>query len=197
MIRRLAVLASHEGTNLQTIIDACETGKLQAVVALVISNNSRSGALARAVKHKIDTLHLSSATHPDPDDLDEAIVNALDSHAIDYIVTAGYMKKLHHRVLTRYAHRIFNTHPSLLPKYGGKGMYGSRVHEAVLAAGDTQTGVTVHEVNQHYDEGDIIKQTHVPVLPDDTPLTLSTRVQACEHRFLIETLAGIVGSQEA
>ena len=196
MIRRLAVLASHEGTNLQAIIDACETGQLPAVVALVISNNSQSGAIKRAVKHRIDTLHVSSATHPDPDDRDEAMLNALDSHAVDYIVTAGYMKKLHHRVLTRYAHRIFNTHPSLLPKYGGQGMFGLRVHEAVLAAGDTQTGVTIHEVNQHYDEGDIVDQTKVPVLPDDTPRTLATRVQACEHRFLVETLTGIVGSQD-
>lgn len=192
MTRRLAILVSHEGTNLQAIIDACETGRLPATVALVISNNSGARALARARTHKISTLHLSSATHPDPDDRDSAMLAALNHHHVDYIVTAGYMKKLHARVLSGYAHRIFNTHPSLLPAHGGPGMYGSRVHEAVLKAGDAYTGVTIHEVNEQYDEGDVIAQTRVPVFPDDTPDTLAARVQAREHSFLVETLATIL-----
>ncbi len=192
MRMQLAIFASHEGTNLQTVIDACKADLLQADVAVVISNNSGARALLRASEHGIAYHHLSSTTHPNPDELDKAILQTLDLHAVDYIVTAGYMKKLKTRVLATYAHRIFNTHPSLLPKHGGRGMYGLRVHEAVLAAGDKVTGITIHEVNEHYDEGDIIAQTRVPVMPNDTPMTLAARVQALERRFLIETLATIL-----
>ena len=160
---------------------------------MVISNNSGAKALLRASEHGI-AYHSSSTTHPNPDELDKAILQTLDLHAVDYIVTAGYMKKLKTRVLAAYAHRIFNTHPSLLISVAtrGRGMWVIWVHEAVLAAGDKVTGITIHEVNEHYDEGDIIAQTRVPVMPNDTPMTLAARVQALERRFLIETLATIL-----
>lgn len=107
------------------------------------------------------------------------------------IFLAGYMRKLHPSVLTSFHNRVFNIHPALLPKYGGQGMYGIRVHEAVIAAGETETGVTIHRVNAAYDDGEIVAQTTVPVMPQDTPETLATRVLEREHAFLVEVIGAI------
>ena len=136
--------------------------------------------------------HLSGTTHPDPATLDAAIVDALVRHDVELVVLAGYMKKLGPRTLARYRGRVLNIHPALLPRFGGQGMYGARVHEAVLAAGEHETGVTIHIVDEEYDHGPIVAQCRVPVRPDDTPATLAARVLAREHTFLVETLEGIV-----
>lgn len=188
----ITILASHEGTNLQAILDASESGELDARVVLVISNNSRAGAMTRARDAGIETLHLSGVTHPDAADLDAHMCEAAEAHGTDLIVTAGYMKKLGPRLLARYEGRILNIHPSLLPRHGGKGMFGLRVHEAVLAAGDSETGATVHQVNAHYDEGDIVAQARIPVEEDDTPESLATRLRPLEHELLIRTLMQFV-----
>jgi phosphoribosylglycinamide formyltransferase-1 len=119
----------------------------------------------------------------------------LIEHRIELIVLAGYMKLLGPKVVARFRNRILNIHPALLPNYGGTGMYGMRVHEAVIAAGDTETGVTVHLVDEKYDEGEIVAQTRVAVLPSDTPATLAARVLIREHEFLPEVLAGIRNEQ--
>ena len=194
---KIAVLASHSGTTLQSIIDACETGTLQACVSLVISNNSGAMAAERAARHAIPFCHLSSRTHPDPDGLDAAICSALDKHDPQLVMLAGYMKKLGHRTIERFNGRILNTHPALLPKHGGQGMYGARVHEAVIAAGERETGVTIHLVDAEYDQGPIVAQCRIPVLPDDDARTLAERVQQREKPFLIETLQSIAdGSRE-
>lgn len=193
----IAVLASHSGTTLQSIIDACEAETLQARVSLVVSNNSGAMAAERAARHAIPFCHLSSRTHPDPDDLDEAICNALDKHDPQLVVLAGYMKKLGQRTIERFNGRILNTHPALLPKHGGQGMYGDRVHEAVIAAGERETGVTIHLVDAEYDQGPIVAQCRIPVLPDDDARALAERVQQREKPFLIETLQSIAdGSRE-
>lgn len=130
----VAVLASHEGTTLQAILDACGGGMLDARVVIVISNNADSGAIRRARAADVAHAHLSGRTHPDAEALDRTILGAVDGVATDVILLAGYMKKLGALTLGRYAGRVFNTHPALLPKYGGKGMYGMNVHRAVLAA---------------------------------------------------------------
>src|SRR5262245_59072220 len=132
---RLGVLASHEGTTLQAVLDAVADGRLSATVAVVISNNRESGALRRARAAGVAAVHLSSATHPDVQQLDQAILECLTVAECDLVLLAGYMKKLGPRVLGKFGGRILNTHPALLPKFGGKGMYGNRVHEAVLASG--------------------------------------------------------------
>ena len=188
---RLAVIASHEGTTLQAVLDAVADGRLPARVVLVISNNRESGALRRARAAGVPTTHLSSATHPDPDALDGAILDALATADADFVFLAGYMKKLGPKVLARYAGRIVNTHPALLPKFGGQGMYGDRVHEAVLAAGDTETGVSVHLVDAEYDTGRVLAQCRVPVMPGDSVKDLAGRVQARERAFVVEVLAGL------
>lgn len=188
---RLGIIASHGGSNLQAIIDASKMGQLNATTCVVISNNGDSLALTRARNEGISACHLSARTHPEPEALDEAILQALVAHEVDLIVLAGYMKKLGPRTLHHYSGRILNIHPALLPKYGGQGMYGRHVHEAVLAAGERTTGVTVHLVNEEYDSGPIIAQCEVPVCLDDTVETLTERVLQREHEFYVETLRQI------
>lgn len=187
----LGVLASHEGTTLQAVLDAVAAGRLPARVTIVVSNNGGAGALRRARAAGVPTAHLSSVTHPDPDALDAAIVRTLEEARVDVVFLAGYMKKLGPRMLRAYAGRILNTHPSLLPRYGGQGMYGNRVHEAVLAAGDAETGASVHLVDAEYDTGPVVAQCRVPVLPGDSVADLAARVQAEERELVVDTLAAM------
>ena len=187
----LGVLASHGGTNLQAIIDSCRSGAIDAEVRVVISNNSRSLALERARRANIPASHLSGGTHPAPDLLDETITETLQSYDVQVVALAGYMKMLGPRTLDAYRNRILNVHPALLPKFGGRGMYGERVHEAVLASGDRVSGVTVHLVDEEYDHGPVVAQTEVPVLPGDTPDTLAARVLEQEHILYPETIQRI------
>jgi phosphoribosylglycinamide formyltransferase 1 len=185
---RIGVLASGEGTTLQAIVDASARRSLQAEVVVVVSNNRESGALRRAQAAAIPALHLSARTHPDPDDLDSAMLRCLQSAQADLVVLAGFMKKIGPKTLDAFRDRIFNTHPALLPKYSGKGMYGRYVYEAVLAGGESETGVTIHRVDGEYDHGAVVAQVRVPIQQGDTPDTLAARVQAAERSFLVETL---------
>ncbi|RAV08183.1 phosphoribosylglycinamide formyltransferase [Paenibacillus contaminans] len=192
---KIGFLASHGGSNMQAIVDACRNGKLYGEAKAVISNNSGSGAIERARKHGIPHYHLSSATHSDPESLDRAIYHALTDNGVTLIVLAGYMKKLGPLTLRHYKGRILNIHPSLLPKYGGHGMFGSKVHEAVLANRETVTGATIHLADEEYDTGAIVNQREVAVLPDDTAETLAARVLQCEHELFVETLVKISEGQ--
>ena len=194
---RIAALASHGGSVLQAVIDACEAGTLPATVSLVISNNSGSGALARAKSHGIPTAHLSNRSHPDADALDEAIEQALIDAEADWVLLSGYMKKLGPRTLDRYRNRILNTHPALLPKYGGQGFYGSKVHAAVIEAGETESGATVHLVDGDYDTGPILAQVKVPVRSSDTAATLEERVKEAERKLIVTTLGELASRREA
>ena len=194
---RIAVLASHEGTTLQAILDACASGEITARVVAVISNNSDSGALRRARAAGADAVHLSSKTHPEPGALDAAIIQALTSREVDVVMLAGYMKKLEPGLLEHYRGRILNTHPALLPKFGGHGMYGMRVHEAVLRAGESESGPSVHLVDAEYDTGRVLAQAQVPVAEDDTPETLAARVQQCERGLVVRVLGQIAQGQYA
>jgi phosphoribosylglycinamide formyltransferase-1 len=184
----IAVLSSHAGTTLQAVLDGCRDGRIAARVSVVISNNSGSGALARAHAAGVPTAHLSSQTHPDPDALDAAIAQALLDHEADVVFLAGYMKRLGPKTLATFRGRLFNTHPALLPAFGGQGMYGSRVHEAVLASGARESGPSFHLVEAEYDTGRVIAQARVPVEAGDTVETLAARVQARERELVVETL---------
>lgn len=188
---RIGVLASHGGSNMQSIIDACKSNDINGEVSVVISNNSNSGAVGRAEKADIPVYHLSSSNYPFADDLDEAILLVLKKYDVNIVALAGYMKKLGTQTLREYKNHILNIHPALLPKHGGKGMYGINVHKAVLAAGELQSGATVHLVNENYDEGDIVSQVVVPVKDDDTPESLAARVLEQEHRLYPITLEKI------
>jgi phosphoribosylglycinamide formyltransferase-1 len=158
---------------------------------VLVSNNSDAPVMARARAAGIATYHLSSHTHTDPSLLDDAILDALTRHGAALIVLAGYMKKIGPRTLARYRGRVLNIHPALLPKFGGQGMYGRRVHEEVLAAGDRVTGVTVHLADEEYDRGPILAQREVPVMRGDTVDSLAARVLEAEHALYVDTLARI------
>lgn len=195
MRMNIAVFASHEGTDLQAIIDGCKDGKIDAIVKVVISNNKNSGALERAKKNGIVAVCLNQSIIPDPQLLDNAIMQVLKENDIDLIFLAGYLKKLGTLILQTYKNRIFNIHPSLLPRHGGKGMYGINVHKAVLNSNDNETGITIHRVTEEYDSGEIIAQTVVPVDADDTPEKLAAKVLEREHIFIVEVLSDIIKSK--
>ncbi|HKI99943.1 MAG TPA: phosphoribosylglycinamide formyltransferase [bacterium] len=188
---RLGFLASHGGSNMQAILDAIAAGTLPAEPRLVICNNSGATALQRAQAAGVPGLHLSTATHGNADALDAAMLEALRDHEVNLVVCAGYMRKVGPRVLAAYRQRVVNVHPALLPRYGGAGMFGMHVHEAVLAAGERVTGVTIHLVDEVYDHGLILAQAEVPVQPGDTPQVLQARVLETEHRLYPETLRRI------
>jgi len=193
----LGVLVSHEGTTLQSVIDACANGRIAGRVVVVISNNSTSGALARARHAGILAVHLSAATHDSSEALDVAIRDALLEAGADLVFLAGYMKQVGPSVLTAFKNRILNTHPALLPKFGGKGMYGDRVFKAALEAQETESGVSLHLVDPGYDSGPVIRQCKVEIRPDDSLETLKARVRAREKEFVVETLAQIAEGQIA
>ena len=188
---RLGLLASHGGSNLGAIIAACRSGQIAMEPVAVIGNNSRAFALERARAAGIPTYHLSGQTHPDPAALAAAMAETMARHGAEMIALAGYMKRLGPITLERWRGRIINIHPSLLPKFGGRGMYGERVHTAVLAAGERETGVTVHLVTEEYDQGPMIAQVTISVEPGDTPETLGARVLPQEHALYVATLARI------
>ena len=191
-VKSVAVFASGGGSGLQAIIDACKSGRLDARVAIVISNNSGAFALERARAEGIPALHMSSRTIGDPGLLEKAMLEALRESGADAVFLSGYLKKIGAGILRAYEGRILNIHPSLLPRHGGEGMHGLNVHRAVLEAGDAQTGATVHRVSAEYDAGEIVAQARVQVLPGDTPETLAARVLALEHGLAVEALAGIL-----
>ncbi len=194
-IVRIAVLASHGGSILQAVMDACAVGDIKAEVALVVSNNSGALALRRAAAADMKTLHLSSRTHPQPNQLDDAICIALKGAKADWVLLAGYMKKLGPKVLSKFRHRILNAHPALLPKYGGRGFYGRNVHQAVVDAGETETGATIHLVDQDYDTGPIIAQARVPIHSWDRVEEVEERVKLLERGLVVKTLAQLVADE--
>lgn len=177
MPSRLAVLASGRGSNLQAIIDHFETLARERVarVVLVASNRVDSPALIRAATSSIDIASFDAG-----DDGSE-LLELLRKFRIDLVVLAGYLKRIPSKVISEYGGRIINIHPALLPDFGGEGMYGARVHEAVIASGAKESGVTVHVVDDDYDRGPIIAQWRVPVEPSDTPESLAARVLSVEH----------------
>ncbi len=192
---KLGFLASHGGSNMQAILERCRSGSIAAEPRILISNNANAAAIEKARRFGLETRVFNGKTHPEFETLDQAIADALQTAEVDLVVLAGYMKQIGSRVLTAYRNRILNIHPSLLPKFGGKGMYGMRVHEAVIAAGETQSGATVHLIDAEYDEGPILQQRTVPVLPSDTSESLHERVLEMEHNLYSDTLARIANGE--
>jgi phosphoribosylglycinamide formyltransferase 1 len=192
---RLGFLASHNGTNMRAIVAACRAGRLDAEPALLISNNKDCGAIAWAELQGVAWQHLSATKLGSEAALDEAMARELKAAHVDLIVLAGYMRKLGPKTLGAFSKRILNVHPALLPKFGGQGMYGKHVHEAVLKSGDQVSGVTIHIVDGEYDHGPIVAQADVPVEAGDTPDTLAGRVQAKEQELYPKVLREIIGGK--
>jgi phosphoribosylglycinamide formyltransferase 1 len=180
-VKRVAVFASGGGSNFRALLDHQAAGDLDVEFVLLVGNNSRAGAFEHARARGIPSLHLAPSHFDDYAEYTRRLMAALDERKVDIIALAGYMKKLPPEVVTRYRHRILNIHPALLPAFGGKGMYGGHVHRAVIESGVKLTGVTVHLVDEEYDDGPIVVQEPVAVLDADTSESLAARVLTVEH----------------
>lgn len=185
--KRLAVLASGSGSNLQAIIDAIKNKDLQDLeISIIISNKKDAFALQRGLENNIESVFLDPKSFSSNEDFDKRIVEILIDKKIDLVVLAGYLKILTEVFINNFKNKIINIHPSLLPAFGGKGMYGKKVHEAVIASKAKESGCTVHYVTLGIDEGPTIAQKKVTVLENDTVDTLATRVLEQEHKLIIE-----------
>ena len=190
---RISVLVSGGGTNLQALIDSIKSGSLpEAEIVRVISSREDAFALERARVAGIKGTVLSKKDFPDPDMLAGELIKTLEDTKTDLIVLAGYMSILHPDVIKRYSRRIINIHPSLIPKYSGRGFYGANVHKAVIEAGEKVSGATVHFVDEGIDTGEIILQREVPVKDDDDESTLAARVLEVEHTILPEAVRLVI-----
>ena len=189
---RIALLATHRGTSAEVVMEACASGALAATVALVLTNNAGAEVLQRAGRFGLPATVVGGATLTE-EARDEAMVAALETAGADWVLLLGYLRRLGPQVLARYEGRLLNTHPSLLPAFGGAGMYGLRVHEAVLASGVAETGVTLHRVTTEYDTGGVVAQRLVAVEAGDTAESLAERCLAAEHAMLREELPRLLG----
>ena len=184
----LGVFASGRGSNFEAILKAIQDGRLDARVRLLLTNREEAGALELAKAHGIPGAVISKQNFESRAIFVEDMLAKLKNHGVDFIVLAGYMKKVPPEAISEYRNRIVNIHPALLPSFGGKGMYGHHVHEAVLERGCKVSGVTVHIVDEVYDHGPIIAQRSVIVEEGDTPETLAARVLNVEHQIYAEAL---------
>jgi phosphoribosylglycinamide formyltransferase-1 len=188
---KIGFLASHGGSGMAAILEAAGKGDLPAQGVLMISNNETAGAHAVAARYGVPSMTLNAKRAGGEDKLDLAIAAALDVAGAELVVLSGYMRLIGPVMIERFGNRILNIHPALLPKFGGKGMYGDRVHEAVLAAGESESGASVHLVDSEYDHGRVLSQAVAPVLPGDTLETLRARVRALEGPLYVETLRAL------
>lgn len=184
-MNRIAVMVSGRGSNLQALIDACKNNVLDAEICLVLSDNEHSVALDRASVAGIPAISVEHDDH-------ERILQFLVGSGASLIVLAGYTQKIDDMIINEFPNAIINIHPSILPKYGGKGMYGLAVHREVLASGDDKTGVTIHYVNGEYDEGAIINQLVVSVLEHKTPEALAAHIMPYEKIILVHTVKWLI-----
>ena len=191
-MKKLGILVSGQGSNMTAILNACEQGYLQAEVGVVISSNPNAKALTKAKERKIDAISFNETTNKNPEVLDTSICEVLYEHKVDLVLLAGFMKKIGPKVLSIFEGSILNIHPSLLPKYGGQGLYGINVHRAVIGAGEKKSGATIHLVNSDYDKGTILAQKSVIVDADDTPESLAAKVLEVEHVLYVETVKKII-----
>ena len=186
---KLGFLASGNGSSARAIVAAIQAGDLAAEARLLVSNNRNAPALTYVAQLGVPAVHIP--TQSDPEAADARLAEAMVTHGVEVIVLSGYLRQLGPRTLQRYEGRILNIHPGPLPQFGGHGMYGRRVHEAVIAAGVAESGIVIHLVDAEYDRGPVIARRSVPVEPGDTAGTLETRVTSLEPAFFVETLSRI------
>ncbi len=186
-MKNIAIFASGGGSNAQKIMEHFENSN-NAQVSLIISNKSKAGVIEKAAHQKIPTLILNREEFYKTED----ILQKLDTHGIDFLVLAGFLWLVPQYLVKAYKNRIVNIHPALLPKYGGKGMYGINVHRAVHAAKEKESGPTIHFVNEHYDEGGIIFQAKCSIHPTDSPEDIAKKVLALEHRYYAEVIEKVI-----
>jgi phosphoribosylglycinamide formyltransferase-1 len=183
-MKNIILFASGKGSNVAAILEYIHTEKLSISVALIVCNNPLAGVLAIAETHNIPTLLIDRASFKS-----EACVETLQSYNPDLLVLAGFLWKIPNPIVSAFDKKIVNIHPALLPKFGGKGMYGMHVHEAVIEHREKESGITIHYVNEHYDEGATILQAHCTVTEIDTPETVAHKIHKLEHYFFPRTIA--------
>lgn len=190
-MRKLAILASGSGTNAEKIIEYFASSE-EAKVEIVLSNNAEAQVLERAHRLGVDSFVFDRQMFRSGEVLEE-----LERRSIDFIILAGFLWLVPLEITRRYANRIVNIHPSLLPKYGGKGMYGDNVHRAVVEAGESVTGITIHKLNEEYDGGDIIAQFEVALSPDDGVEQVADKVHALEYEHYPRVIEEYIRSMES
>lgn len=191
----IAFLASGGGSNMEAILKNIDNENLKANGVLLVTNNSKCGAVKIAQRYNMPYKHISSKHYENDEERDAAIADALLDAKAELVILAGYMKKVTQPLIDKFPNRILNIHPALLPKFGGHNYYGMKVHEAVIAAGENESGCTIHIVNSEYDSGRILSQTVVPVKEKDTPETLQKRVLKQEHILYSETIRKILENE--
>jgi len=182
-MKKLVIFASGNGTNAERIAEYF-AGNKEAKVSLILTNKKNAGVIERAKRLGIEVVVFDRHTFYEKD----SILSLLKKHNTDLVVLAGFLWLVPQNILHEYQNRIINIHPALLPKYGGKGMFGHHVHEAVIASGDKKSGITIHFVNEKYDEGQIIFQKEVEVSADDTPDSLAQKIHELEYRYYPEVI---------
>lgn len=185
---RIAIFASGGGSNAEAIMRAQMEGNLSAEIGLVVTNKAKAGVIKKATAYNIPHTVLNKKDFTNEKEYVDTLIKALDEKNIDFVVLAGYLQLIPARLVEKYNNRITNIHPALLPSFGGKGFYGHKVHEAVMDSGCKVSGVTVHIVDEKYDRGPIISQKSVPVLEDDDPTSLASRILIEEHNIYPATL---------
>ena len=185
-MKKLALLVSGSGTNMQAIMDACDSGEIKGKISVVISSNHEAYALVRAQGANIPNYVCAKKDFPSVEARDAEILRLLKMYDVDYVILAGYLGIIPPSIIKEYPNRIVNIHPALLPKYGGRNYYGINVHAAVIAAGETESGATAHFVTEEVDGGPIIRQEKLRVFKGDTPETLQRRtLDQIEHSMLV------------
>jgi phosphoribosylglycinamide formyltransferase-1 len=186
-MKRIAIFASGKGSNADSLCTHL-MNHATIKVELILSDRKEAGVFAVAEKHGVKAIYLNKELLTNPDQ----VVALLKEHHIDVLVLAGYLKLVPKEWIAAYSGKVFNLHPALLPKFGGKGMYGMHVHRAVAAAGETETGITIHEVNEHYDEGKILFQARTSVEPTDSPERIAEKIAGLEKEFFAKVIVGEV-----
>lgn len=187
----ISVFASGAGSNFISIHKACLEQRLVSKLSCLITDNSKAKALEYANENKIPALCISKSNFPDKNLRTLATLNFLKEHNVNFIFLLGYLKLIPSEVVNLVHGNIINTHPSLLPKFGGKGMYGMNVHQAVIAAKEKTSGITIHKVNEHYDDGAILNQKVIPIFENETAETLANKIKPIENQFVVDTLIEI------
>lgn len=187
LLKRIVLFASGSGSNAEKIADYF-AGNAEVEISLIVSNNPKAGVIDRARRLHIPVLLFDRTTFYNTNQITQLLLN----QNVDLIVLAGFMWLMPGDLVRAFPNKIINIHPALLPKFGGKGMYGHFVHEAVVAAGETESGITIHYVNEHYDEGQIIFQAQCPVVPTDTPDDVAKKVQVLEHEHYPRIVAELL-----
>jgi phosphoribosylglycinamide formyltransferase 1 len=190
-VKKLAIFASGTGSNAQKIIEYFNKPGMYAKVELVVSSRANAGVLDIAKSHNINTHVLNKEEFKEGG----AIVQLLQKEGIEFVILAGFLLLLPSKLTKAFTNRIINIHPALLPKYGGQGMYGGRVHEAIKKAGETESGITIHYVNEHYDEGEIIFQAKCKIDPEDSADSIAKKVQKLEHEHLPKIIEQVLLNQ--